>query len=80
LQDYEVNDDGYRAFRKRLRKSDEVALEAAGSSGYFCEKISDRVKRVLIINPRKFRVISDSVNKTDENDAKLIAQYLKLGI
>jgi transposase len=80
FEEYLVSDEGYEAFRKNLNKSDEVAVEATGSTGYFCDKIADCVGRIAIINPRQFKLISESVNKTDEKDSKLMAQYLKLDL
>lgn len=35
--------------------------------------------KVLISNPRKIRMIADSLNKTDENDAYTLARLLKTG-
>jgi transposase len=80
IEEYEVSESGYRAFRKALRAEDEVAVEATGNSGNFSDRIRDKVKKIVVINPRQFRVIADSVKKTDDNDAKTIAKYLKLGM
>lgn len=63
-------------FRKTLRKRDRVAVEATGNTRYFMDQIRDRVKEVQIVNPRKFEVVKKSVNKTDKNDARNIAQFL----
>jgi hypothetical protein len=38
-----------------------------------------RVARVVVVNPKQFKVISQSVNKTDGNDAELLALYLSKG-
>jgi hypothetical protein len=38
LQDYEVNDDEYRTFRKSLRKSGEATLEAYWVKRIFLRK------------------------------------------
>ena len=78
FEEYPVSENGYDAFIKKLLDSDEIAVEATGSTGYFCDKIRDKVNRIVIVNPRQFRLISDSVSKTDEKDAKLIAQFLKM--
>jgi len=80
IEEYEVSEAGYEKFKKVLRKGDEVAVEAIGNSGYFCDKIREKVKRVVVINPKQFKVIAESTNKTDENDATAIARYLKHGM
>lgn len=63
-------------FRKTLRKTDQVAVEATGNTRYFVGCISDRVERVVVVNPSKFDVIRKSVKKTDKNDASSIAFFL----
>jgi transposase len=80
IEEYEVSERGYEKFKKKLRKEDEVGVEAIGNSGYFCEQIKEKVKKVLVINPKQFKVISESVKKTDENDARAIAEFLKHGL
>jgi transposase len=80
VEEYEVSEAGYKAFRKALKKKDEVGVEATGNSSYFKERIEDRVERVVVINPVQFRVITDSVKKTDKNDARAIAKYLRHGL
>jgi len=80
IEEYEVSAVGYERFKKKLRKGDEVAVEAIGNSGYFCDQIREQVKKIAVINPKQFKVISESANKTDENDARAIARYLKHGL
>ena len=79
-EEYEVSEKGYEKFKKKLRKEDEIGVEATGNSGHFCDQIRGKVKRIAVINPRQFKVISESVKKTDKNDARAIAKYLKLGL
>jgi hypothetical protein len=38
------------------------------------------VNRVAVVNPSQFKVISQSVKKTDKNDAELLALYLAKGL
>ncbi|MCL2335541.1 MAG: IS110 family transposase [Endomicrobia bacterium] len=80
MEEYEVSEAGYEQFKKKLRSGDEIGVEAIGNSGYFREKIRERVNKVVVINPKQFKVISESVKKTDENDARAIAKYLKHGL
>jgi len=63
-------------FKKELRKTDKVAVESTTNTRYFVEQIKERVKEVVIVNPTQFRLISQSVKKTDEEDAERIAVYL----
>lgn len=74
---YGVRKTTIEAFKKTLRKSDEVAVESTGNTGYFVRAIEKEVKRVRVINPRQFKVITMSVKKTDDEDALKIAKYLK---
>lgn len=64
-------------FADRLRGNDELAVEATGNSRWFCQAVGARVERVVVVNPHQFRVISQSVKKTDRRDAALLAQYLE---
>jgi len=77
LETYKVRKSGLEAFKKSLKKSDEVAVESTGNTGYFVREIEEKVKRVRVINPRQFKVITMSVKKTDDEDALKIAKYLK---
>lgn len=80
IEEYEVSARGYEKFKKRLRKEDEVGVEATGNSGYFVEQIRGRASKIAVINPKQFKVISESVKKTDKNDARVIAEYLRHGL
>ena len=73
---YGVRKTGLEAFKKTLRKSDEVAVESTGNTGFFTREIEGRVKRIRIVNPIQFKVISSSVKKTDDEDALKIAKFL----
>jgi len=77
---YQLDVGGIKKFKKRLHLGMEVAIEATGNSGYISDQIRNRVKAVRMINPRQFKVISDSVKKTDKNDAETIAEYLSKGL
>jgi len=66
-------------FKKTLNPEDEIAVEAVGNSRYFCEELVTLVDKVLLVAPNKFKVISESSNKTDPNDAVKLAEFLKLG-
>ena len=67
-------------FVAQLRVEDEVAVEATGTTARFYEAVVERVGRVVVVNPHQFRVISESVKKTDRNDAEALALYLSKGL
>jgi len=67
-------------FQKSLSPEDAVAVEATGNSRYFVKQILHLVKEVQIVNPSQFRLIKDSVKKTDKKDAELLALFLSKGL
>jgi len=80
LKSFKVDQRGMEEFKKTLAKEDELALEAVGNAGYFARQIEGLVARVRIINPVQFKVISESIKKTDEHDATTISRYLSKGL
>ncbi len=67
-------------FAKRLRPTDEGAVEVTGNTRLFYEAVAPHVERVVVVDPNQFRVISHSVKKTDLNDARNLALYLAKGL
>ncbi len=67
-------------FVKKLRLTDEVAVEVTGNTRLFHQAVSPHVARVVVVDPNQFRVISQSVKKTDPNDARNLALYLAKGL
>ena len=67
-------------FIDTLDASDKVAFEATGNSRYFLNQLLPYVSEVFIVNPRQFRIISDSVKKTDKTDAEQLALFLSKGM
>ena len=63
-------------FVKTLRKRNQLAVEATGNTAWFVKQITDRVKKVVVVDPNKFKVILKSVKKTDKNDARTLAYFL----
>src|SRR5579884_2715573 len=63
-------------FLKMLRGSDEVAVEVSGNTRFFYDAVAPRVSKVVVVNTTEFRVISESVKKTDTNDARALALFL----
>ncbi len=68
--------DKLAAFVKKLRPTDEVAVEITGNTRLFHDTVAPHVARVVVVDSNQFRVISRSVKKTDPNDARLLALYL----
>lgn len=67
-------------FLRKLRPTDEVAVEVTGNTRLFYEAVAPHVARVVVVDPNQFRVISHSVKKTDPNDARNLALYLAKGL
>lgn len=63
-------------FIGRLRPDDQVAVEVTGNTRLFYKRVKGNVGRVAVVNPRQFKVISQSVKKTDRNDATTLAMFL----
>lgn len=59
-----------------LDAEDEVAFEATGNSAWFRDQLLPCVGRVVVVNPSQFKVIRQSVKKTDRNDARALALFL----
>lgn len=76
---FSLEGDGLAAFRRQLRPDDEGAVEMGQNTHSFQEQIHERVKRVVVVDPHRFAVISRSTKKTDRQDASLLARFLKLG-
>ena len=65
------------SFIKKLRPSDEIAVEVTGNTRLFHDAVAPKVARVVAVDPSQFKVISHSVKKTDPNDARNLALYLE---
>jgi transposase len=64
------------AFVKELRPDDEIAVEMTTNTRLFVNAVRERVKRVAVVDPWKFKVVSESAKKTDANDAEQLALFL----
>lgn len=67
-------------FTRKLRSTDELAVEVTGNTRLFCDAVLPHVSRVVVVNPHQFKVISSSVSKTDNNDARTLALFLSKGL
>jgi transposase len=61
---------------KKLRPSDEIAVEITGNARLFYDAVAPHVARVVVVNTSQFKVICQSVKKTDPHDARALALYL----
>jgi transposase len=64
-------------FVSDLQETDEIAVEATCNTRWFYEKVQNSVRRVVLVNPRQFEVVKNSVKKTDKHDAINLARFLK---
>ena len=55
----------------------EVAVESTGNTRYFKNRVERTGVKVRVINTLKFKVVTESVKKTDKHDAKTIAEFLE---
>lgn len=57
-----------------------MAVEITGNTRLFYDAVAPQVARVVVVNTNQFRVISQSVKKTDPHDARLLSLYLSKGL
>src|SRR6266404_3824436 len=62
---------GLPKFVEQLQSQDQIAVEAMGTTARFYDAVGP-VARVVVVNPHQFKVISESVKKTDRNDAQAL--------
>ncbi len=80
---FATNAVGYAAFARMLKSfraaeyECEVAVESTGNTRYFVTMVERSGVRVRVVNTLKFKVVNESVNKTDRRDAKTIAEFLE---
>ncbi len=79
LETYPLTRDGLARFKRQLRKSDEVAVEATQNVHYFYDQIKPCVRRIAVVDTYRFGVVAKSKKKTDRADAAALARFLKLG-
>src|SRR4030042_5186339 len=74
---------GINQFKKRLKRLAEsgfkvkMAVESTGNTKYFKKELEKDGYTVLVVNTLKFKVVNESVNKTDKRDARTIAEFLE---
>lgn len=81
--EYRTDEHGYRKFLARVsvwqRNGNKVrvGVESTGNTRFF-ENLMERAGvEVVVINTLKFKVVNESVKKTDQHDAETIAEFLE---
>ena len=86
FEQYPTTENGYEAFLKKAsswqKKGEEVrvGVESTGNTRYFKSRMEDAGIGVTVINTMKFKVVNESVKKTDKHDASTIAEFLEKDI
>ena len=80
---FSTHEPGYAAFEHQVaeavRNQHEVhlAVETMGNARYFKHRLERAGARVVVVNTLKFKVITESVKKTDRRDASTLAEFLE---
>jgi transposase len=53
-----------------------VAVEATAAYEWFVELVESMANRIVLVHPRKMRIIAESRRKTDRLDAQILAEFL----
>jgi len=83
FDEYPTTEEGYEAFLKRAAiwqecgKEVKAAVESTGNTRYFKKRLEEAGIVVEVINTMKFKVVNESVKKTDRHDAATIAEFLE---
>jgi len=56
----------------------ELALEATGSYEWLFKLVEPLTPRIVLVHPRKLRIIAESTRKSDKVDARLLAEFMAL--
>jgi transposase len=79
---FRTNEKGFDDFIKLLNRCTEegfkvhIAVESTGNTRYFKNRIEKVGIFVKVINTIRFKVVNETINKTDKRDAKTIAEFL----
>ena len=63
------------AFFRQFRPF-KVVIEATANYPWLVDLLDPLAERVVLANPRKLRVIAESIKKTDRLDAQILAEFL----
>ena len=80
---YATTEEGYQEFFSEvqsIRKRNDhvkIGVESTGNTRYFKNRMEKEGFEVRVINTLKFKVVNESVKKTDRHDAETIAEFLE---
>lgn len=80
---YPTSKRGYEKFTIQLKEwmslgyEVNIAVESTGNARFFRNKMISAGAVVKVVNTLKFKVINESVKKTDKHDAKTLADFLE---
>ncbi len=80
---YPTKDRGYEVFTKKILHWIEegyevsVAVESTGNARHFSNQFMKVGIVVKIVNTLKFKIVNESVKKTDRHDARTLAEFLE---
>ncbi len=80
---YPTTDRGYRAFIMKVSNWNEggyevtAAVESTGNTRHFRNRFLKAGIEVKIVNTLKFKVVNESVKKTDKHDSRTLAEFLE---
>jgi transposase len=57
----------------------QVAVEATAAYEWLLERLETKADRIVLVHPRKMRIIAESRRKTDQLDAQILAEFLAAG-
>jgi transposase len=83
FEQYPTDEEGYKRFLVRAKrwlgqgKTVRVGVESTGNTRYFKNVMERAGIEVVVINTLKFKVVNESVKKTDRHDAATIAEFLE---
>ncbi len=83
---YGTDERGYKLFSDCIKLLIEkgykvhMAVESTGNTRYFKKRMDSAGVNTKVINTMKFKVVNESINKTDKRDAKTIAEFLQKDI
>lgn len=80
IREFENSPDGFDAFRKTISCFDDLAVEYFGFTRHFIKEVRDSVRQVVLVDVSKNKMISESIKKTDPNDARMLAYGLEKDI
>ena len=80
---YTTDAHGYKQFGRQVREWQDqgyqvrLGVESTGNTRYFRNRMEALGCEVVVINTLKFKVVNESVKKTDRHDAATIAEFLE---